>query len=289
VKAFVGWVLAQRQRLIIIAVVAAPLLPIVTVALAALETVRRGVAQGLVSSVIGLGALIGLAALARTDLAVFATIGVTTFGVGVGLGALLRRAGNLALAFQGVTLLGLATVAAMSLFGPDPQALFQPLIDEFAQVLRLGGATEQEIAAVSGRSGVLLLAAGVFSQLLGALLLAYWWCTLAAGERRFGAEFRRLRLGRWLGAVATALLGLALVFDVELVQNLAPLALLGFLFQGFAVLHAWAHAKRWHPGLIAPAYVLLVTPLTVVIVLVFSVVGLVDNWINLRPRLGPQA
>jgi len=131
-----------------------------------------------------------------------------------------------------------------------------------------------------------LLASAVFLQLVGTLLLGYWWSLLALGQRRFGQEFRRLALGRLLGSVATALIVLGLVFDWELVQNLLPLALLGFLLQGLAVSHAWAHAKGWHPGLMAPLYLLLVMPpLNVLVVLPLSVLGLVDQWFDLRASL----
>jgi hypothetical protein len=122
------------------------------------------------------------------------------------------------------------------------------------------------------------------------LLLGYWWWTLAAGELRFAAEFRRLKLGRWLGAVATVIVALGLVFSAPLVQNLTPLAWLGFLFQGLAVVHAWAHARRWHPGLLVLMYLLLMLPpLTVLVMLPLSIVGLVDNWLNLRTQLRSEA
>ena len=61
-KAFVDWVLAQRARLIIVAVVAAPLLSVFSAALIALETARRGTAWGVVS---GAGMVGGLAVLCR--------------------------------------------------------------------------------------------------------------------------------------------------------------------------------------------------------------------------------
>ena len=46
VKTLTDWLLAQRQRLVIVAIVTAPLLPMVTAALLALETTRRGAPQG---------------------------------------------------------------------------------------------------------------------------------------------------------------------------------------------------------------------------------------------------
>jgi hypothetical protein len=127
-------------------------------------------------------------------------------------------------------------------------------------------------------------------HLVGALLLAYWWSLVAARQRRFGQEFRRLAMGRVLGAIATLVIVIGLASSVELVQNLMPLALLGFLLQGVAVVHAWAHAKRWPPGLVAPMYVLLLMPAVNVLVAVpLSIVGVVDNWFDLRALIRPQA
>ena len=59
--------------------------------------------------------------------------------------------------------------------------------------------------------------------------------------------------------------------------------------EGVAVLHAWAHAKRWRPGLLAPLYLLLLMPpLNVLVVLPLSMVGLVDQWFDLRASLRAQ-
>jgi hypothetical protein len=290
VKAFVDWVLAQRLRLVIVAIVAAPLLPVVSAALIALDTARRGVTQGAVSGVLGLCGLLLLALLSRADLAMFAVIGTVCMGLGVAVGALIRRAGNLAFALQGALLACFVLVALNALLGAEPGVTFAPVLRELEQMVRAQGGTDAEVAEVSTRLAQMLPAAASFMSIVGALLLAYWWWTLTAEERRFAAEFRRLRLGRWLGAAATLVVALGLVFAAELVQNLVPLALFGFLLQGLAVVHAWAHARRWHPGLLVLLYLLLfLPPLTVLVVLPLSIVGLVDNWVNLRTQLRSAA
>ena len=211
-----------------------------------------------------------------------------TFLSGVGIGVLLK-AGSLVLAFQAAVLACFAVIGAFSLFASEARELLAPAIAEFVEFFRANGATPEQIALIEGPGGMVLLAGAVFSQLMGALLLAYWWFALAAGDRRFGAEFRSLKLGRLLGTLATTIIVLGLVFDAAVVQNLSALALLAFVLQGLAVLHAWAHSKRWHPGFVAPVYVLLVTPLMVLMVLGLSAVGLLDNWFDLRARLRSQA
>jgi hypothetical protein len=293
VKAFVDWVLSKRLHPVVLAIVAAPLLPVVSASLIALVTARRGITAGVFSGAATIVGLLLLGLLLRTqsagtEPAVFASMGLICAGSGLGIGALIRRAGHLVLAYQAAMLICLVAVAAVTVVGLDVRHFFEPAIRELVALVSNELPPEQ-VAFIEERSVTVLLATAVFSQVIGALLLGYWWAVLAAGQRRFGQEFRRLALGRSLGIAATALIGLGLVFDSELVQNLTPLALFGFLLQGVAVLHAWAHAKRWHPGLLAPLYLLmLMPPLNVLVVLPLSMVGLVDQWFDLRASLRPQ-
>jgi len=289
VKAFVDWVLARRLRLVIVATVAAPLLPAVAAALIALQTARRNATWG---TVCGAGVTVGLvllALLSRTDAPLFAAIGVICALTGVAVGGLIRRAGNLVLAFQAAVLACWVVVSLIGVLGIDARPFFAPAIEELVALLPTDTPPEQ-VTFLQQRSATVLLATAVFSQVIGALLLGFWWTLVAAGQRRFGHEFRQLKLGRVLGAIATALVALGLVFDAALVQNLTPLALLGFLVQGVAVLHAWTHAKRWHPASMGLLYLLLLMPgLNVLIVLPVSMLGLVDCWFDLRASLRAQA
>jgi hypothetical protein len=289
VKAVIDWVLAQRVRPILLAVVAAPLLQPVAAALIAVETARRDFAGGVICALGMLGGLLAIAAISGSDMGLFAAIGVVCAVSGVAIGWLIRRAGNLVLAYQAAVLIAMVLIAAVWILGFDARSFFAPAVQELVALLESNEMPSSDIALIQERGAAVVLAAALFWQLVGTLLLGYWWFLLATRQRRFGQEFRRLALGHVLGAIATALIVLALAFDFELVQNLAPLALLGFVLQGVAVVHAWAHAKRWPPALMAPLYVLLLMPaLNVLVVLPLSVVGLVDNWFDLRALIRPQ-
>lgn len=288
-KAFIDWVLAQRVRPILLAVVAAPLLQPVAAALIAVETARRDFAGGVICALGVLAGLLGIATIAGADTSLFAAIGVVCAVSGVGIGMLIRRAGNLVLAYQAAVLVAMMLVAAIWILGFDVRSFFAPAVEELVTLLESNEMPSEDVALIQERGAAVVLAAAMFWQLVGTLLLGYWWFLLATRQRRFGQEFRRLALGRVLGAIATVLIVLTLAFDNELVQNLAPLALLGFVLQGVAVVHAWAHAKRWPPGLVAPLYVLLLVPaLNVLVVLPLSLVGVVDNWFDLRALIRPQ-
>jgi hypothetical protein len=289
VKAFIDWVLAQRLRPIVLAVVAAPLLTPVSSALIALETVRRDFAGGVICALGTLAGLLAITTLAGVDTSVFA-VGAVCVISGVVIGLLIRRAGNLVLAFQTTVLIGMVLVTAIGLLGFDTRVLFEATMQDLIALLEADEASKAYVEFIQERGAALAFSAVVFVQLVGTLMLAYWWSQIAMRQRGFGQEFRNLALGRVLGVVATLVIVLGLASGVELVQNLLPLAGFGFLLQGVAVVHAWAHAKRWPPGLVAPLYVLLLLPAVNVLVAVpLGVVGVVDNWFDLRSLIRSQA
>jgi hypothetical protein len=289
-RAFASWVLARRYRLIVLAVAFAPLLPLVTAALEALETAHRGTVQGISSALIALTGILTLALLLGQNVALVAGIGGVSLAAGIGIGALLRETDSLALTFQSTLLVCAVAVALVTAVGPTSESLFGPLVDEFAALWRERGATAEQLASLGLWKQMLLgVVVGLaFVQLVAAGFLSQWWSSLITPVRSFGNQFRALRLGRILGIPATLVMVLGLVLDIPLIQNLSPLALFAFGFQGLAVLHAWAYARHWRSGVIVPVYVLLMTPLVGVILLALSAVGLVDSWFNLRAPLAAR-
>lgn len=297
-KAFVDWLLAHRYRPILVAGAAMPLVPPISAALVALETVRSGVGATLPKAVLGgaalvflwvvVGPMIGLDPL---YISIYGTVAVAIFAVGIGLGALMLWARRLALAFEAILVLAAAAVLLLNLFGPGGSDLFAPMFDRLLQILneeQQMSSDQIEVFRMAQPLVLGLLAAAITTLLAMSLFLAYWLCGLAVGELRFGAEFRELRLSRVIGIPATVLITLSLVLQTPLVQNLTSLALVGFLFQGLSVMHAWAHAKRWHAAYVVPVYLLLLTPLNGLVVLGLAGAGLMDNWFDLRAPLRPR-
>jgi hypothetical protein len=284
VKLFVDWVLSRRYRLVLVAVVFTLLLPVVASGLMVLNTQRRGNAEAAATAALTVAALALLAA-AVDGATLQLWIGGLAIAFGVAIGAVLRWAGGLGLAFQATMLGSCAIVLVISLFGPEPAAIVEPVQRALIDALEAGNATSARLDAVRSWDAMLLLIVGfavIFAHLVGALLLGYWWTVLASGQGSFGREFRALKLGRVLGLPAMALVSVGIVLDAAPIQNLSAIAVVGFLFQGLAVMHAWAHAKKWHPAFIWPVYLLLVTPAIGVSVFGLSAVGLLDNVFELR-------
>lgn len=284
--AFVQWLLRRRYALLILAIAIAPMVPMLAAALLILETIRRGPYQGLVSAAIAATGVLVIGVLVGTN-ALFNMVGVATMLSGAALGAIVSTTQSLALAFQASLLFCVACVVVAMLIWPDASALIGPQLDAVLDVFRSNGAAPEQIEALRQLSEVFfgLSAAVVFAQLIVALFIGCWWSSLVSAPGKFGADFRTLRLGRILGIPATLVMAVSLFLDVQLVQNLFPLVLFGFCFQGLAVTHAWAHAKRWNPALLLVMYLLLVSPMTAVMILALGSMGLTDNWINLRSPL----
>ncbi len=284
-KSVVDWVLARPYRLILLAVVFAPLVQILSAALVALETAKRGAARGLLAAAAAMAGVAALALASHASWGFVGGIGAGSLAAGVVLGLLLR-AGGLRLAFQGAILLAVLAVLGLGL-GVGSAEVIAPVLDRLAEILKANGATTAQLQTLREAAPLVfgLLAAFALADVLAALFLADWWLGLAEGERRFGAEFRDLKLGRVLGVPATLIVVIGLVLNAPVVQNLSPLALFGFLFQGLSVMHAWVYAKQWHPIFVAPVYVLLFSPLIGFAIFMLGGIGLMDNWFDLRAPL----
>jgi hypothetical protein len=279
-------VLSQRYWLVLAAVVFSPL-PVIASALMVLNTLQRGAREGLLMALVASAALAVLAVATGGQWREAAVVGAAMMFAGALIGALVRYGGLLVLAFQGTVLASALIAVGVTVFGPEPEVLSQVLAERFTELMWGDAATREQIALIDSWRPLLpgVTLAATFAQLVGALLLGYWAFGFARAEGFFGPEFRALRLGRVLGIPAMIVVGLGFFVQTPLVQNLAPIALFAFLFQGIAVMHAWVHARRWNAAWLWPVYILLVTPWAVIPFGGLSAIGLLDNIFSVRPRL----
>lgn len=205
----------------------------------------------------------------------------------VALGLLLKRSGSLNLCFQlAVTGIALALLT-VHLVLADPAGIWVELLrhvlDSMAAAgLRITGDTNAMIA-IWARTMWGALAALTLSLVLGSLFLGVWWQTLLDEPGRFGAEYRRLRLGLVLGLGVTLLFIAAFWSNSALLASLAWVAFVALSFQGLAAAHRSRAGGRLNRGWLAAIYVLLIVPLSMsVTVLVLAIWGFADNW--LRPK-----
>jgi hypothetical protein len=290
-RGFASWVTGRAHRTILLAIVLAQFVPLVSGALLVLDALHRGPrAAMLAASFASAGFLVIGIALGAGAAAVVGV--VLPLLVGAASGALLARSRSLTLAFQ-VTILGcLAAALATFALAVDPVALGRRLLDDLLlafEALGLESAFLAPLTQIQPLDMTSMLLSTVLAMVLASLMLGCWWHSLIASQAYFGDAFRRLRLGRVAALLLLALVAGSLLLDTPAIAAVAPAALLGFLFQGLAVLHARRQSDGWHPAILVVIYLSLATPLARWVFLGVSAVGVLDNFFSLRARTPPRA
>jgi hypothetical protein len=205
-------------------------------------------------------------------------------------GALLSWSRSLSLAFQGTMIAALIASAIAFVILPQASGIRAAVQDMFLVLLELGGVGDAQIAQAAALRPLEVVWVLLTSQLVivvSTLMLGYWWYALLDDRVRFGPDFRALKLGRVAGIALMVLLILALFFESPSLQSVAPIAVIGFFFQGLAVVHSRNHSDKWPGAVIVIVYVLFI-PWAPIALMGLSAVGLVDNFFQLRKRGGPQ-
>ena len=289
-QGFAAWVTARGHRSILLAIVLVQPLPLVASALLVLDALRRGPRAALIAALLASAGFLAIGVALGARVGDAATIGLPLV-LGAASGGLLAWSRSLSLAFQ-VTVLGLVA-AALALFAivVDPVGLGTLLLDEVRQLLGILGLEPAQIEPLlrfQPLDATSALVGSMLASTLAALLLGRWWHSLIAEDVDFGSEFRRLRLGQVAALLLLTIVAASFVTAVPAVDAVALAALVGFLFQGLAVLHARRLSEGWHWAVIVLVYVSLISPVAPWAYLGVSAIGLLDNFFSLRARVEPR-
>jgi hypothetical protein len=265
-----------------------PPIGIISGATPALVTLRRGGLAGLqVVSV----ALIGTGVLA------YLLLNSPWVGLGIAaiqwlplvlLALILRQTVSLPLAVLAAGGLGMVGLGVLYLVVPEPDAMWRSVLDQLFRPKLEGASTELSQTQIEAlldqvaRMMSAVLAASLSVSMVLSLLLARWWQALLDNPGGFGREFRALRLGRSVSLIALVVFVAVAFAQAPLLLGLA--AVLGgiLIFQGLAVVHGLVAVRRLNVGWLIAVYVLLfLVPQSLVLLVVL---GLVDNWLDLRAR-----
>jgi len=123
------------------------------------------------------------------------------------------------------------------------------------------------------------------------LLLARWWQALLYNPGGFAQEFRQLRFGKVAANVALAILIFAIATENEIALNLVFIIIVLMMFQGLAVVHNLVAKCKLSPSLLTGVYIVMLFTLLhgAIGLLLIALVGLLDNWLDLRFRLCAKA
>ena len=206
------------------------------------------------------------------------------------LAMVVRTTRSQGLAVVAATGFGVIAVLVLHVIVGDPAAWWRHLLVAF-----FAPAMQSADAAVVAQLEVMLDAwaprmTRIFGAvsvvgLVGTLLIARYWHAMLDNPGGFGREFRRLRLG-------TAAMGTSVVVgiaswmigaDSQLASDLmGPLSAM-LAFQGLAVMHFFAHARKVSVAWLVAMYGLLVM-LPHLALPFLALTGLVDGLTNLRAR-----
>ncbi len=127
---------------------------------------------------------------------------------------------------------------------------------------------------------VLALAAMAYLVFMLIVLIARWMQASLAESQGFSQEFRALSLGKPAASGALVLMVLGVWIDQSWLLSLALLVVVGFMFQGIAVVHAKLAPRRQARMLLVLFYtLLLVFPQVVALT---AITGVIDNWLVFR-------
>jgi hypothetical protein len=118
-----------------------------------------------------------------------------------------------------------------------------------------------------------------------AVLIARWWQAILYNPGGFQADFHRLRMGRIATGVASVAFLAGLLTQYPVLDNLAVVFLVMFIFQGLAVVHSVMARRQASNVWLAGFYALCVVAFWPMLALVAGG-GFMDNWFDLRARLG---
>jgi len=272
-----------------------PGLNLISGALLALVTLVRGYAQALLVFVAAAGglALLGWATGRGAVPALLQVPGGPLLGIWVPaliLALVLRAGRSLALAVVAGSVAGALVVIGQLTLIAEPLAMWQHILGKaLAPLQALEGQTADQWHQNLTAMARLMPGVSAAGLLLGAgamVILARYFQARLLRPGAFGAEFRRLNLGRVVTVAASLILVARLVYPALVLENLAIVVLAMFVFQGLAVVHALFRERGWPKWGLAVFYVLLAL-FTVWLLGLVSGAGLVDNWFDFR-RLRSQ-
>lgn len=265
-----------------------PPIGIVSGAAPAFVTLRRGVLGGLQVVAVALVGTWLLAYLVFHSPWVGIWVALIQWLPVVVLALILRQSISLPLAVLGAGALAMAGLAVLYLVEPDPAAMWRTILEQLLRpTLEQTGEelSQTQVDALLDQVARLMsaaLAASLSVSMVLSLLLARWWQAVLDNPGGFGREFRALRLGRSVSLIAALVFAAVALVQPPLLLGLAAVLAAILLFQGFAVVHGLVGARRMNVGWLVGMYALLfLVPQTLVL---FSGLGLIDNWLDLRAR-----
>ena len=264
-----------------------PLFSFVGGAVIGLATLRYGVTEG-AAVLAGAALVFGIATWGFAGTIAPAVLFLLVAGLPVyALCVLLRSTASQGLVLAVATIAAGGSIVVLHLTVPDPVAWWLNVFEAFL-VTRADDVDPQALEHLARllQPVVTGLPVAVMVTSMSVVFLARWAQAVLDNPRGFGHEFRDMRIGRRFatGAGIVAVIALfATPRGMGVGHDLLVLIVAACAIQGIALVHALVALRRGSRGWLIAMYasLLLVTPVTV---LVLSVAGFSDAWLDYRSR-----
>jgi len=279
------WLQGQRIRRVafIAGLFPLPVLGLLSAAAVVMTAQLNGFRNALFDCIAALGLVAAISWAAGMDVPLVVTSAVISWSVWLVLGEALHRTGSLTLAAQAAVVMALTALLLANVIVDDPVGYWAAVLDAVYQDLSdQGVAVEADVELQAGMMTGLIVTGSLIGSLFALLLGNSWARSVTAGEGPAPSQFDELKLGYVIGGLA-AIAGLLRFAGID---TGGALLIFGaaFTFQGVAVLVWWSRKlgfpRGWWLGLCILA-ILLPTALYAGLLL-FAVLGFVDNWYSLR-------
>ncbi|HWP94419.1 MAG TPA: hypothetical protein VNL72_01600 [Gammaproteobacteria bacterium] len=288
-QALLKWMTAAPVRTVAVVTVlgAVRLLDVLSGGVIALVALRHGAswAAGVASAAAALLALVGLAT--GRGVWVLVVPALAMWLPSLALGALLRRTVSLSLTVQAACAVACAGVIAFLGFTPDPEGVWRKwLADAFLPLLEgVGGKTDAIDLTALARLATGMMATSFLLLVTLALIVGRFWQAVLDNPGGFGREFRAFANGRVATLIVSVIFVAAPLTKNLMLENVAIVLIVPFLYQGLAVAHAMVWNRGLHGAWLTPLYLgLVLLPLPTVAAL--AGVGYLDNWFSFRAAAG---
>ncbi len=264
-----------------------PPISIVSSAVVALVTLRRGAYEGLTvfaSALATIGMLGMLMGSAQFTLLYGVVLWLPIWCIAV----LLRTGRQLSLTIESAVLLGGIGIIGFYLYKPDAVSMWQNLLAQMAPNNVSLEAIQPNLEVIAHYMTGIVAAGTVFGWIF-ALFLARWWQAELYNPGGFRAEYLNLSTSPRLALGSVILVGFAGLTSggmSELAWNLSILVFVLYTFIGTAVIHSLLASLKQARYLVIGFYItLFLIPHFLIPV---ATVGVSDAWLKLRQKLNAQ-
>ncbi len=290
IKQFVEYLLGDRKRSIIIAIICSilPMFSWLAVVILSLVTLRKGAREGLYV-LVGILVPIIIISLLKGFGGVLAPIG---FVVSWLLAIVLKDTMSWRRVIEVGVLLAIVSVIIFHYFVPDTQQYWINIVGqgidsvESTANVEASQATFMNLIQNTAQYMTGLLVVLIFLTILGNLLIARWVQAILYNPTGLAKELRAIRID-WMHVLVIAIISLGMWMNNLLAYDLLTVILVPFIISGMSLVHFIANTTKYTGYLLLAFYCLLLV-FSPYIVGILTIVVLADLGLDFRGRFIKQ-